>query len=180
MRLIDITQPLFECAVYPGDSAPTITRLKTVAADKYNLSDISLCVHNGTHIDAPCHFIEDGAGVGDLPLEVFYGKCVVADNPVAAERLLIKGDYVLTAEDARRLVAWGVRLVGVESQSVGPADAPLEVHTILLGAGIVPLEGLRLSHVASGEYTLAAFPLNLGADCDGAPVRAVLLAEEDL
>jgi arylformamidase len=73
-----------------------------------------------------------------------------------------------------------VKLVGVESQSVGPADAPLEVHTILLGAGIVPLEGLRLSHVASGEYTLAAFPLNLGADCDGAPVRAVLLAEDDL
>ncbi|MDR3121350.1 MAG: cyclase family protein, partial [Clostridiales bacterium] len=147
----------------------------TVAADKYNLTNISLCVHNGTHVDAPRHFIESGAGISKIPLDVFYGKCLVSDKPAPCERLLLKGANVLTEDDARRLVAWGVRLIGVESQSIGDADAPMAVHLILLETGIIPLEGLRLADVPCGEYILSAFPLNLGKDCDGSPVRAVLM-----
>jgi arylformamidase len=181
MSIIDITQPLFDCAVYPGDTAPRYTRVKTIASDGYNLTDIALCVHNGTHIDAPRHFIADGDGVGELPLRVFYGRCVVktwdGEIPPGCERLLIKGAHVLTESDAREIVRAGVALVGVESQSVGPADTPMAVHLILLRAGVVPLEGLVLSHVAAGEYTLSAFPLNLGGDCDGSPVRAVLISD---
>ncbi|MDR0935725.1 MAG: cyclase family protein [Oscillospiraceae bacterium] len=180
MNIIDITQPLFSCVVFPGDPAPSFERVRTIGGgDSYNLTNISLCVHNGTHIDAPRHFIADGSGVADIPLSVFHGKCAVKEwdgvIPENCERLLIKGSHELSAEDARLLINAGVKLIGVESQSVGPSGAPLEVHTLLLGAGIVPLEGLVLSRVASGEYTLSAFPLNLGSDCDGSPVRAVLI-----
>ncbi|MDR0839386.1 MAG: cyclase family protein [Oscillospiraceae bacterium] len=183
MEIIDISQPLFSGEVYPGDIAPSFERVRTVERDKYNLTNVTMCVHNGTHVDAPRHFIADGAGVGDLPLELFGGRCEVrvwdGEIPQNCERLIIKngatGGHVLTEADAERIVGAGVRLVGVESQSVGPVEAPLAVHMILLGGGVIPLEGLRLSHVAEGEYTLAAFPLNLGADCDGAPVRAVLI-----
>lgn len=185
MTLIDITQPLFECRVYPGDTAPGYTRVRHMPADAYNLTDISLCVHNGTHIDAPRHFIEDGAGVGTLPLELFYGPCTVADldggiEPVLAgceERLLLRGDAVITKKAAEAVVKAGIKLLGVESQSVGPAATPMEIHRILLGAGVVLLEGLVLTQVPTGRYTLSAFPLNLGPDCDGSPVRAVLIKE---
>jgi arylformamidase len=177
-RIIDITQPLLSCAVYPGDPAPSAARLRTIAADGCNLTALSLCVHNGTHADAPLHFVEGGAGIGELPLDIFYGKCVVKrwDDtiPDGCERLIIKGESPLTEKDAALIVSAGVKLVGVEPQSVGEVGSPAPVHLILLGAGVIPLEGLVLRNVEEGEYVLAALPLNLGC-CDGSPVRAVLI-----
>jgi arylformamidase len=179
MRVYDITQPLFECEVYPGDAAPSYRRVKSVAVHGYCLTEIAMCVHNGTHIDAPAHFIEGGAGVGRLPLDAFFGKCRVkpwdGEIPQGCERLLIRGCYELTAADAALIAKSGVRLVGVEGQSVGKADAPAEVHRILLSAGVIPLEGIVLRDVPDGEYALSAFPLNLGGECDGSPVRAALI-----
>ena len=64
-------------------------------------------------------------------------------------------------------------LIGNESQTVGPEDAPMEVHKILLGADVVLLEGIRLSDVPEGVYFLNAAPLCLGG-ADGAPCRAIL------
>jgi arylformamidase len=177
-QIYDITQPLFESNLYPDDPGPQWELVRTFEADGYNLTTISLCVHNGTHIDAPMHFLGDGVGVNKLPLDVFYGKCIVKNwddiIPQNCERLLIKGGYIPNADDANLLVKSGVRLVGVEPQSVGDPAAPAEVHKILLSAGIVPLEGIVLKDVPDGEYTLSAFPLNLGK-CDGSPVRAVLI-----
>ena len=81
---------------------------------------------------------------------------------------------MVTAEAARVFAASSLRLIGVESQTVGPEEAPMEVHLILLGAEKVLLEGLRLMRVPDGRYFLSALPLNLG-DSDGAPCRAVLM-----
>ena len=69
---------------------------------------------------------------------------------------------------------YGVELVGVESQTVGPEDAPMAVHLELLGREVVLLEGIRLHEVPEGEYLLFAAPLLLGG-ADGAPCRAVLI-----
>jgi arylformamidase len=68
----------------------------------------------------------------------------------------------------------GVVLVGNESQTVGPEDAPMAVHRLLLGVGTVLLEGIRLSAVDEGVYFLNAAPLCLGGS-DGAPCRALLI-----
>ncbi|MDR0571122.1 MAG: cyclase family protein [Clostridiales Family XIII bacterium] len=177
-QIIDISRPLFECETYPGDSKPRFARVKTVAADGFCLTDMTLCVHNGTHVDAPMHFIDDGAGVGDLPLDAFYGKCVVkawdGSIPQGCERLLLRGGHSLTATDAELIARSGVRLLGVEGLSVGEGETTNDVHMTLLGAGVIPLEGLALTEVRDGEYVLSAMPLNLGK-CDGSPVRAVLI-----
>ena len=68
-------------------------------------------------------------------------------------------------------------MLGNESQSVGPEDAPMEVHVILLSAEVVLLEGIRLSEVPEGVYFLNAAPLNL-AGSDGSPCRAILIAND--
>ena len=65
-------------------------------------------------------------------------------------------------------------LLGNESQTVGPEDAPMEVHLILLGARVILLEGIRLAEVPEGVYFLNAAPLNLSG-ADGSPCRAVLV-----
>jgi len=188
MHIIDITQELLTCAVYPGDIVPRLKQVRQMPPDDYNLTIISICTHNGTHVDAPRHFVQDGLTVDKLDLQLFYGPCTVAKlegavgrkelAPVLAgcqPRLLLKGEITISEEAAAALAASHVSLLGVEDQSVGPVEAPMAVHRILLEAGMAVLEGLRLGEAAPGEYQLCAFPLKLGG-CEGAPVRAVLVA----
>ena len=192
MKIYDISQEVFSCAVYPGDPAPQKQTLcSTAEGESYNLTAFSMCAHNGTHIDAPFHFLGDGKTVDRLGLEPFVGECYVvrhqgyltaedarrimekAGNP---ERLLVAGPVTITAEAAKVLAMGKLRLIGNESQSVGPEDAPMEVHKIFLNREIVLLEGVVLTDIPEGRYFLSAAPLNL-AGADGAPCRAYLIGE---
>lgn len=194
--LIDISQEVFSCNVFPGDPQPEQTHpLQIGNGDICNLTAFSMCAHNGTHIDAPFHFIEGGRTVDRMGLETFAGECFVvrhhgaitaedaaailrkAEAAGAAARILAAGKAVLTVEGAEVFAAAGILLFGNESQTVGPEDAPAEVHRILLGADIALLEGIVLKDVPEGRYFLSAAPLNLGG-CDGAPCRAFLIAED--
>ena len=199
MKIYDISQEVFSCRIYPGDPAPEKTILSSMEnGDLYNLTSFSMCAHNGTHIDAPRHFLKDGKAVDAVGLEAFVGMAYVAEhhgivtgddaahimqnakalNPEAAKRILIKGDAEVSAEAANVFAASSILLLGNESQTVGPEDAPMEVHLILLSAGVILLEGIRLGAVSQGVYFLSAAPLNLSG-ADGAPCRAVLVAADE-
>jgi len=85
-------------------------------------------------------------------------------------------DFVSLAPEAARFLAQRrVRMVGVDYLSVGSYRQRngIEVHRILLGAGIWILEGLNLSHVRPGPYELLCLPLRI-FQSDGAPARAIL------
>ena len=190
MKIYDISQEVFSCAVYPGDPKPERKTLSATArGDLYNLTAFSMCAHNGTHVDAPFHFIEDGKTVDKMDLSTFVGDCfvarhqgdVTADDAAeiltraeGAERILIAGKATVTAEAAEVFAKASIKLLGNEGQTVGPENAPMQVHLILLGKGIALLEGIVLTGVPEGRYFLSAAPLNL-ADCDGAPCRAYLM-----
>ena len=94
----------------------------------------------------------------------------------ASERILIGGSVTVTAESAKVFAEYGIKLIGNEGLSIGPVDAPMEVHKILLSANVVLLEGIVLKDVPNGTYFLNAAPLNL-AKLDGAPCRAYLIKE---
>ena len=190
MKLYDISQEVFSCAVYPGDPPPEKQHLcSTAKGDIYNLTAFSMCAHNGTHIDAPFHFLPEGQTVDQLPLEYFVGICYVAHHrgDVTAEdarsilqkaspapRVLVAGPITVTAEAARVFADGGICLLGNEGQTVGPASAPMEIHQILLRRNIVLLEGIVLTDIPEGRYFLSAAPLNLSG-ADGAPCRAYLI-----
>ena len=169
----------------------------------YNVAHLDLGAHAGTHVDAPFHFLAGGATVEQLPLEILMGPARVLEIPVpdaidrfdlekfdlrGAVRLLFKTrnsgtlrrpefreDFVhLTESAARYLVEAGVMLVGIDYLSVekfGSTDFP--VHHVLLGAGVVIVEGLDLSEAATGDYDMACLPLCL-VGADAAPARVVL------
>lgn len=190
MQIIDISQPYPGCRIYPGDSAPKLRRVSEIAEAKpsYNISDMSFCLHNGTHIDAPLHTDPHGLSAAELPLSVYLGKATVAEasgNIGAAEvrkilsekeskRLLLKGGGCVTAEGARELVKSKILLIGTEGVSVSAGGDEYEVHRTLLDAGVAILEGLELRHAAPGMYLLSALPLKI-ENADAAPCRAVLL-----
>ena len=194
MKIYDLSQEVFSSRVYPGDPAPRRQTLSSLEkGDAYHLTAFSMCAHNGTHVDAPLHFVKGGRTVDEIPLTTWIGPCFVAEgegeitkeraeeilhratlvSPEGARRLLLKGTLFVSEAAARVFVKGGVLLLGNESQTVGPEDAPRAVHLILLSAGVVLLEGIRLSEVPEGTYLLHAAPLNLGG-AEGAPCRATL------
>ena len=189
MRLYDISQEVFSAAVYPGDPAPKRQQLSSMEQNAlYNLSSFSMCAHNGTHVDAPAHFIANGNTVEQIPLESVVGparvitckgeitadtaRAILANGGEGSKRLLLRGG-VVSPEAGEIFANGGVWLVGSETQSVGDENAPAAVHRILLSAEVVLLEGLRLAGVADGTYFLFAAPLKLGG-FEGAPCRAIL------
>ena len=195
MKIYDISQEVFSCAVYPGDPKPERnTLLSTATGDVCNLTALSMCAHNGTHVDAPFHFVHGGKTVDQMDLSVFVGDCFVARHEGAvnaadarsilqkangAQRILIAGKATVTEEAASVFAAGNILLLGNESQTVGPENAPMAVHLILLQKGIALLEGVVLRDVPEGRYFLSAAPLNLGG-ADGAPCRAYLIQTEDI
>ena len=196
MKIYDISQELFSCEVFPGDPSPKREVLSSMEKGAlYNLTALSLCAHNGTHIDAPSHFIKEGKSIDEIALSKTVGWAYVTEetgmlsakdanrillqakslHPESAKRILVKGKATVTEEAARVFADGGIDLLGNESQTVGPENAPMQVHLTLLGREVVLLEGVRLENVPAGVYFLCAAPLALGG-CDGAPCRAILIS----
>jgi arylformamidase len=179
-----------------------IERRRMARGDTNNSSAINMSLHSGTHVDAPFHFVPDGATIDALPLELFIGPALVcaveADRYITAEhvaaiepadvprilfktrnsQLLHKSEYeadfvAFSVEAATLLAARGVKLVGLDYLSVAHADEQVPVHRAFLDRGVVLLEGVDLSDVEPGMYELICFPLRVRGS-DGAPCRAIL------
>jgi arylformamidase len=74
MRYIDLSHPLVHGnASFPGDPGLSVTDHKTIAADRLNLSLISMGSHQGTHLDAMTHFVDGGRTIDRMPLDWFHG-----------------------------------------------------------------------------------------------------------
>jgi arylformamidase len=150
VRFLDISSPIYEgMPAFPGDPAVRVRRVRSLAGgDPYNLSELTLGSHAGTHVDPPVHFVADGATIDQLDLGTLNGPCQVVEVPAQApsvrpghlkevatgtERLLLKTsnsarwatrdeffeEYVaLDPSAAESLVALGVRLVGIDALSI--------------------------------------------------------------
>jgi arylformamidase len=198
--ILDVSVPVKPgMVVYEGDPGVSRRLVTSLAAgDVANVSELCCGVHSGTHVDAPLHFLEGGAGIEALDVDALCGPAVVVDARAAgrwidvetvarvepgATRVLFAtrnsehwarstftADFVSVAPDAAEaLVARGVRLVGIDYLSVGPP----ETHRVLLGASVVCLEGVNLTGVEPGGYELFCGPVKLEGS-DGAPARVFL------
>jgi arylformamidase len=68
--------------VYEGDAPMNFEFLKDMRkGDGLTLSKYSLGAHSGTHIDAPMHFVRDGASIDKVALEPLIGPARVIDIP---------------------------------------------------------------------------------------------------
>jgi arylformamidase len=208
MTIYDLSVPIHPgMPVWPKDPGVSLPLARSIArGDGANVTRIEMGAHTGTHMDAPFHFVPDGTGIDQLPLETIIGPCRVFDltdipghiDRVAVERCDLSGvtralfktrnsqrwargemafdqNFIaIVADGAQLLVERGVKLAGVDYLSVEPFGSKQHpVHHILLGAGVIIVEGLNLSAVPTGDYELIALPLRLRG-ADGSPARVIL------
>jgi arylformamidase len=169
------------------------------------LSSLTTTVHVGAHADAPSHYLLGGAGIGERPLERYYGPCQVMrvevgrgervgvehlTGPVRAPRLLLRTgtfpdperwneDFAALAPTlVAHLAAAGVVLVGIDTPSIDlMTSKDLPAHKAVAAADMAVLEGLLLDDAPEGVHTLIALPLRIEG-ADASPVRAALLVQE--
>jgi arylformamidase len=206
MKIIDISVPFEEGMMkYPSLLPFERKWLRSFEkGDQNQVSYIQTPSHNGTHLDAPCHYIKGGKNMDDLPLERFYGIAQVIEVPesyesvskefllsvdIMADKILFKTSntrlrmkdfdpsYVYIEPDgAQYLVDKGVKLIGVDYVSVDPKVSPEKPsHHIILGNEVIILECVHLKDVNPGLYTLIAFPLKV-TGAEGSLCRAVLVS----
>jgi len=193
MKLIDISRIAQDAPIYPGSSPIQIDPFYDMnQGAPFNASLITAGSHMGTHADAHRHFLKDSSiGIDQMELSRYFGPCRVLTVPENAfitkedlagriegcERLALHGGgfSYLSKEAAEYIVESGIQTVLTDAWSIAPLDNEAEIHTIIMAQGIAVVENVELDHVADGDYTLCAFPVKLGG-CDGAPVRAVLIA----
>ena len=204
MRLWDISPPISAATpCFPGDTAYLQRWNAQIGPGcPVNVSAVTLSPHLGAHADAPLHYGVDAAAIGSVALAPFLGPCRVIHaidqgaliTPAHLAHAIATGlpARVLVRTCRRAPTAWsrafsafaphtitwlagqGVRLVGIDSQSVDPADSKtLDSHQQLLAHDMRVLENLVLDEVEEGDYELIALPLKL-VHADASPVRAVL------
>ena len=169
-----------------------------------DLSSITTTVHRGAHTDAPSHYHADSEGIEERALERYYGPCQVMTvaiprgqriqpvhlvGPVQAPRILFhtgtfpdpdnfNTDFAaLSPELVAFLHDRGVQLVGLDTPSVDPCESKaLESHNAIAERDMAILEGVVLTGVEDGLYTLIALPLRIEG-ADASPVRAILVTD---
>lgn len=193
MKFIDISKDVMTCEVYPGDPTPSLEQVQTIGYEsEYNLSKINMCLHNGTHMDAPLHFLPNGDDITKMSPEVFIGPCVVVEVPEIiitgafveeyfprnAKRILIKshGKATLHESAASELSHMGYILVGTDGMTVEPEGSDGRTHRMFMVDNVALLENLDLENVKSGQYFLFAPPVKISG-AEASPVRAILVSD---
>ncbi|MFG6428383.1 arylformamidase [Roseateles sp. LYH14W] len=202
-RLWDISPTVApEAPVFPGDE-PYSLRWTAQLSPGYpvNLSAITMSPHVGAHADAPLHYANDAPAIDEVPLDTYLGRCRVI-HAIGAAPLITVAHLQHAGQDlpprvlvrcceradtawnptftayAPEAIEWlavrGVKLIGIDTPSVDPADSKaLSSHQQLKRLDLRVLENLVLDDVPEGDYELIALPLKLQGAC-ASPVRAVL------
>ncbi len=203
-KIYDISMPIHsDMAVWANLEAkkPEIRTITPFAQGGVYESELRMNLHAGTHVDAPMHMLEDGAGIETIGLEELAGTARVVDLTHVSDSItradleplgLVRGDWVLfkTAnsfssrfeedfiylreDGARYLIDIGVRGIGTDGLGIERSQPDYPTHRPLFRNNIVIVEGLRLADVSAGTYFMVVAPLKLSG-VEAAPARAILI-----
>ncbi len=204
MKIIDISWPItLDMTAYKDKRVVAFNYTKTFEKDGARESVITLGSHSGTHVDAPSHFIAEGAPIHEVPIEATCGPCVVLDCTDVTESItdevlrehdieagaivLLKTrnseyavngsfqyDFVyLAGSGAAYLAMRKIKAVGIDYLGIERQQPNHETHEHLMLNNITIIEGLRLANVDPGSYMLWCLPLRIQG-LEAAPARAIL------
>jgi arylformamidase len=204
--MFDVSVPIRSGMIhYQGNPPVELTHGASIAMGAHaNISRLDFGVHSGTHVDAPLHVFDGGAGTETLPLDVLMGPAEVVDAtgvkqtldekslrglelpPDGSERVIFKTrnsrlwERTEFTRDFVRLDASGARFLLARGARVIGIDylsvGDMDAHRLLLAAKVIPVEGLDLRGIEPGSYRFVCMPLRI-VGSDGAPARAVLIRD---
>lgn len=202
-EIYDISLNIEEGMVsFPGDTIPEFKRMKKIETDNYNLSNMRVSVHVGTHVDAPSHFIENGRTIEEIPPQRFMGEVQVIEigdnneikkselesidfnsnkilfktnnSRIISENIFYDDFVYLNYEAAEFLIESGIDFIGIDYLTIESIDTTdFAVHKLLLKNNVIVLEGINLKGVNPGKYKMISLPLKL-TGAEASPVRALL------
>jgi arylformamidase len=202
LKFYDLSVPIADGMPYfKGDPVPEIRQFRRIDVDGYNVKEMKIGTHTGTHLDAPAHFIKNGKTIDRLELGDLQGSatCVPYD-PKKGLRLpeehydviflytgynngwgkikIFENFSYIDKEDAELLKSYGPKLVGIDSPSAEVQNSKgFETHHILLGSSIPIVENLNsltLSYLVNRKFSVQVIPI-LVQDGDGAPARVIAM-----
>ena len=167
MRIYDISVMIPDVPVYPGDPPTVIRRVENIKdGAEYNLTNVSMCVHTGTHVDAPLHYIDGAKSIDALDPDFFCGKARVA--------AVYKKSGQIEADDIKKLsIKRGERLLfktrnSIDGHTTGKnyyndfcALAP-SAAKYLADCGVC-LTGIDYASIGAGSDTAATHKILLKA-----------------
>ena len=114
-RLTDLTMPFSPRTIpVPGHPQPEFETLTDLERDGVRNTVIRISIHTGTHIDAPSHFIADGAAIDEVAIDRFHrpGLRLHVDDatpgePISLAQLEAAGFDAARARDTILLLATG-------------------------------------------------------------------------
>ncbi len=204
-RIFDVSMTIHPgMLTWPGNPPLVLERVKDIGkGDSSNVSFLQMGTHTATHVDAPRHFLPQGASVDAIDPARFVGPArlfqlgdissvtrdILADldlqgikrvllgtrNSSLLDRPSFTSDFAfISADAAHYLVELEIDLVGLDYLSVEEYQKEgRPTHHALLEAGVIVIEGLDLDAVPPGEYEIICLPLKLKG-ADGAPARVLL------
>jgi len=167
-RIVDLSIVLDDhTQIFPGDPRPELSVATRIETEGFNLLTLRLGSQSGTHVDAPYHFIEDGARVEECDLRMFVGPGVVVDvtghgprQPITLEDQALYQDRMVPGAVVAFRTAWSDRHLGTDTYFDHPYLDPRACTRLLeLGVRTVAIDALNIDPtVLRGD---AAFPCHL-------------------
>ena len=176
MKIIDLSVPLtHRMPVYPGDPEVDIVEVQTMDKNSWNLRQMTITTHLGTHVNVPYHMVKDGKKLDDYQLDVFFGEAVIYQAGLNFDQKIgvIFRDQNIDQSITDLLVADPPKFIGLSSEF--EFDASLE--KLLLERGIISFENLANTIQLPNTFIFYGIPLNIPG-ADGSPVRAYALVDE--
>lgn len=155
MRLYDVSLPISEdLPVWPGDPAVSLVMTSSILnGDKCNITQLQMGTHVGTHIDAPYHFLKDGATVDAIPIETFIGPCLVVE--LDSDTLIEKKDFLKCSLNGYSRILfktknseqWAKNITSFNTDYVAlgieAAQYLVEINTLLIGIDYLSIESFQ-------------------------------------
>ena len=167
MKIYDISVAVPNAPVYPGDPATEIHRAASISdGSMCNVTAVSMCVHAGTHADAPLHFIDGAPSIDSLDPQIFCGKARIVT--------VYKKEGQIEADDLKPLdIKRGERLLFKTRNSIDGHVADRNFYMDFcafapsaadyLAERGVALVGIDYASIGAGDNTQATHKILLGA-----------------
>ncbi len=206
MKYYDISLPIQPgMMVYKNkpEKQPTLEIQDQLSKGGSFETTIKFNLHTGTHMDFPKHMQSKGSTSTDFKPErliskvriIDCGQALIIDATLLKLHQLKANEFIilktlssesptflsafpyLSADGAAYCVQSKLVGIGIDSLGIERDQVQHQTHHLLMNAGIMILEGLRLKDIQPGQYQMIALPLSI-PNVDALPVRALLVSEK--